>query len=519
MSITPFGPSGQTVPIRTLPSLSWKTPFNSITAAAVRITAPGFWNAEQLLFLGIILLGVILRLAKITHEFDPDEVFSAKVAGRSFLRMLESSLNDRSHPPLYYFLLWIWKRIMGPSEVATRLFSIALFVPFLFATRHFLRDFCSRTGIALTLFLLATSPFFVFYGQQTRLYSLLALLLAANLAALSNVCIRQDRKSYLLWFLSCALLVHTQYLSVVFIALASIVALLSGRIPPLRFLAYTLAGLVTVMPWVVAAFWDVILHGEAPLPQITWIRRPTLDDVQWFYASVFHHGENSILWFYEFIVDHLGKQYKYFILLVISIATAVFTFRLAARKIPFKAVIVLAYAFIPPLIFYLVSTFGPKSIFLPRQLLGTAFGCIILLGAAVPDSRPRTARFYIAACIVYGLISCSNIVTTDIRLNHKDMATYIVETFGNQTIVTQDDWDHLLPMVFYMDRPAYSLDVFNATHEELLFLCENGNCEEVYTGTFRSRATHLKSVTWGNEPWPCTLNLFKINAASATSNP
>lgn|GEM_PF-1476647 len=506
------------MPTRSHPSLSYR-PLQTITAAAARIATPGFWNAEQVLFLGIVLLGIILRLAKITHEFDPDEVFSAKVAGRSFLRMLESSLADRSHPPLYNILLWAWKQTIGPTEVATRLLSITLFVPFLFATRHFLRDFCSRTGTALALFLLATSPFFVFYGQQTRLYSLLALLLAANLAALSNVCIRQDRKSHLLWFLSCALLVHTQYLSVIFIALASIVVLLSGRIPPIRFLAFTLGGLITVAPWALAAFWNSIVLGGDLLPHITWIKRPTFDDAQWFYASVFHHGGNSVPWFYEFIADHLRTPYRYLILLALSVATAVFTARLAtARRIPDKAIIILAYAFLAPLMYYLISTFGPKSIFLPRQLLGAAFACIVLLGAAVPDSKPRMARTYIAACALYGLISCSNIVTTDIRLNHKEMADYIVATFDNQTLVTQDGWNHLLPMGFYMDRPVHRLGVFNATHEELLYLCENGKCEDVYTGEFRSRATHLKSVTWGVEPRSYTINLFKIHAASATGN-
>jgi mannosyltransferase len=489
----------------------------SIATQAARITAPGYWNVEQLLFLGIILLGLILRLAKITHEFDPDEVFTAKIAGRSFLRMIESTLADRPHPPLYNILLWAWKGIMGPTEVATRLFSIGTFVGFMVLTRMFLRKFCSNAQTLLALFLFATSPFFVFMDNRCAAMHCLRCSLAANLVALSNVCNRKDAKSHLLWLLSCALLVHTQYLSVIFIALESAVVILSGRIPRLVFLLYTLAGLATIAPWALAAFWDAMTHDGDPIPHIAWIRRPTFDDVQWFYAGLLHHGRNSVPWFYEFIADYLRAAHKYIATLTFAVAAALFSIRQAtAKKISIEATTLLAFAFIAPLIFYFISVFGPKSIFLPRQLVGTAIGCIVLLGAVVTESRALAARFYMAVLILYGLTAGFNVLTTDIRQNYKNMATYIVEQFDDWTLVTQDDWNHLLPMTFYADKPVYILKSFNSRDGEFLYLCESGHCEEVYTGELRSRAEFLKAVTWGKDPNACTINLFKVRQTPET---
>lgn len=501
------------------PAPKRKSSLPGIAVLTARLTAPVSWNVEFLLFQGIILLGLTLRLANITHEFDPDEIFTAKIAGRSFLDMLGSSLADRSHPPLYNILLWVWKRILGPTEVATRLLGICLFVPFMFMTRLFLRGFCSRTGSTLTLFLLATSPFFVFYGQTVRVYPLLSLLLVTNLAALTNVCTRQDRKSHLLWFVSCALLINAAYLSVVFIALESIVILTLDILPRLRFLACTLGGMATVIPWATAAFWGAIMHGGDPIPHISWIRHPTFEDIQWFYASVLHHGRNSVPWFFEFIYDHIGAHYKYLIMLAFSVATTLFTVRIAAAKrISAEAIIILAFAFVVPSIFYVISIFGHKSVFLPRQLMGAAFGCIVLLGTAVPESRKTLTGLYVTVCVLYGLIACSNILNTEIRPNHKEMAAFIASEFDNPKLVTQDDWDHLLPMIFYRDKPAYSLKYCNSTSEELLYLCENGHCEEVYTGRFRSRAEFLKAVSWGDYPGTTTINLFRIQAATRMDN-
>lgn len=95
------------------------------------------------------------------------------------------------------------------------------------------------------------------------------------------------------------------------------------------------------------------------------------------------------------------------------------------------------------------------------------------------------------------------------------MAAFVLEHYPNTPIVTEDDWAHLQPMMFYADRPTYRLISFNDTDKELLYLCDDGRCEDVYTGIFRSRAEHLKAVVCGERPAPCNLNLFLIHPTPA----
>ena len=488
----------------------------SIATQAARITAPGYWNVEQILFLGIILLGLILRLAKITHEFDPDEVFTVKIAGRSFLRMIESTLADRPHPPLYNILLWVWKRIMGPTEVATRLLSIGTFVGFMVLTRMFLRKFCSNTQTLLALFLFATSPFFVFYGQQVRCYALLAMLIALNLVALSKVYERSDTKHLAFWSLSCALLVHVQYVSVIFILLSATALLLHSKEPSRRFVIWTMLGLSSIIPWAIVAFGPAIFNGNDPVPHIFWIRPPSFSSVQFFYASVIHHGSNTVIWFVEFMVDFISNRYKIFSTIVFLFIAFLFILKIAIRrKICFYETIIFIFAFFVPALFFIISVYSPKSIFISRQLMISAFFCIVLIVYCIPKSKNIFSNIYISSCLIYGVVASKNFLSTDIHHNHREMAAFVLEHYPNTPIVTEDDWAHLQPMMFYADRPTYRLISFNDTDKELLYLCDDGRCEDVYTGIFRSRAEHLKAVVCGERPAPCNLNLFLIHPTPA----
>jgi uncharacterized membrane protein len=81
-----------------------------------------------------------------------------------------------NHPPLYFLLQWGAVRLFGQSEFALRLLSlvaIVLIVPLLYITGRQLVD--RRTGLAAAA-LGAISPMYLWYGQEARMYALLALL-------------------------------------------------------------------------------------------------------------------------------------------------------------------------------------------------------------------------------------------------------------------------------------------------------------------------------------------------------
>lgn len=124
----------------------------------------------------IILLALILRLARLT--FQPlwwDEGWSLYFTTTDVRTMLELTAVD-IHPPFYYLLLHLWIKLFGASVFSVRLLSAAIgtaTVPLLYAAG---RRLLGVKGALLAAFLLAISPFHIYYSQEARMYGLVTLL-------------------------------------------------------------------------------------------------------------------------------------------------------------------------------------------------------------------------------------------------------------------------------------------------------------------------------------------------------
>jgi uncharacterized membrane protein len=112
-----------------------------------------------------------------------------------------------------------------------------------------------RPGAALFVLLLgATSPFFVHYGQQARMYSLIAALTVLSVLLLLRLLDEPDSWSRaLIWGVSCTALQWSQYVAALVILpqLAAICRVASPNRP--RLLAVGALAMASVLPWFVAA--------------------------------------------------------------------------------------------------------------------------------------------------------------------------------------------------------------------------------------------------------------------------
>ncbi|MGH7225876.1 MAG: glycosyltransferase family 39 protein, partial [Gemmataceae bacterium] len=237
-------------------------------------------RAEFAAALAICLIGLGLRTVQIDYNFDSDEVFSAQMAEQPFDELIRQSLEDRAHPPLHNLLLSPWVQVFGPGEVSTRSFSVLCSAAFLIAAYCLLRKLMPPAPALGVLALLNVSPFFVYYGQTARPYSLLALVSAINLLAFLRLIEGPgDRRRLLLWTASCAGLVWTQYLAVLTIAVE--VAVLLPGLPRRNQLAVVIGGamgVAAILPWLIAAMGSQIVQRTDPLTRIVWIERPVPQD-------------------------------------------------------------------------------------------------------------------------------------------------------------------------------------------------------------------------------------------------
>ncbi len=139
------------------------------------------WPAPLL----VLLLAAALRLHEAgAQSLWNDEGNSVVQAGRSLADIALHAARD-IHPPGYYWLLHLWVRLTGTSELALRMLSALagiLTAALLYAAG---RRLFGRTAGLVAALILALSGFSIWYAQETRMYALLALWGAAALLLLA----------------------------------------------------------------------------------------------------------------------------------------------------------------------------------------------------------------------------------------------------------------------------------------------------------------------------------------------
>jgi uncharacterized membrane protein len=150
----------------------------------VWLAAPIFWRVPSrrsrlaaLLLVISGLAGLFLRLYGLDRSFWLDEFGTLWTVEGSMAQLLERVYTFHGQSPLYYVLLWFFVNVLGHSEIALRVFSLALGLATTYGV-YSLGDllFGKKTGlIAATLYWL--SPATVQFDSQARPYAL-ALLMA-----------------------------------------------------------------------------------------------------------------------------------------------------------------------------------------------------------------------------------------------------------------------------------------------------------------------------------------------------
>jgi len=171
---------------------------------------------EKFFLILILVLGLVLRITKLDQSFWLDEASQAQMSSLPVQQIWFDRQAD-FHPPLFYILSHYWLQL-GRSEVWLRLLPVSfgifnIYMIYLLAREIYLSSTPSPKlgeGNArgevlglLSAFLLATNPFHVYYSQEFRSYSLLALLGTISMLAFY--------KKHWSLFIFNALLFYTHY--------------------------------------------------------------------------------------------------------------------------------------------------------------------------------------------------------------------------------------------------------------------------------------------------------------------
>jgi mannosyltransferase len=241
---------------------------------------PHWARVGGFLFL-LVAVSVIVRTRYLNGEFWMDEGISVGIAGHP-LSAIPGILRHDGSPPFYYALLHVWMSLFGNSEAATHTLSLVcgtLCVPIGLWGGWSL--FGKRAGMMAAV-LFAFSAFITQYSQETRMYSLMALLgLLATIGFMHGFVFRR-RKYVILFSVAQALMLYTHAWGIFYGVGTAVAIAILWRISPEEdragllkdaVLAYVGAGIL-FLPWLpnflyqathTAAPWDSSPRFGAPV--------------------------------------------------------------------------------------------------------------------------------------------------------------------------------------------------------------------------------------------------------------
>ncbi|SDX66461.1 Dolichyl-phosphate-mannose-protein mannosyltransferase [Modestobacter sp. DSM 44400] len=197
-----------------------------------------------------LLAGVALRFVA-PADLWLDEAQSVAIA-RLPLPELFTALRQDGSPPLYSLLLHGWVGVFGQGAVAVRALSGLLGVLALPLAWVLGREVAGRRGAVVLTLLLASNPFLIRYSSETRMYSLLVLLVLATALAARWAVRSSGPVPVVALALGAAALLLTHYWAAYLIAVAGLLALAGlrrHRRPALRVLVALGLAALAFLPW------------------------------------------------------------------------------------------------------------------------------------------------------------------------------------------------------------------------------------------------------------------------------
>lgn len=411
----------------------------------------------------IVLAGTLLRCYQAGYSLAWDEVFSAQAAASSYLHLLRFTIEDQVHPPLYYSSLYVWMKIWGKSEIAIRSLSILFSVLFLVALYKLSKKFVTGLPSLFILFIVAISPFFVYYGSNARPYAMISLFSVLSTYFLFEA-LESPSNGMLsaLYGLSCLLLIYSQYMGVLILLPQLAVILWSGYAENKRTFWYGLLGTVSIIPWIASL---VLLDPSGHGPKVrSFLVKPDL-----------HMALSS----YEELFGWLPFRGTTRLVLLIS-AFVLGAVVLSYRSLHKKHIALLAGMMLfPPFSAFAASYLAPVSIWATRQLIGSAIFVFCLLGVGLSLQRRWIALLLGSVLSCWMLLTVSQGFPNFEQPDWKTIAAEVREKCASCGLVVEEKY-WFRPLTYYFSNDIYSVDEYEKKEpgaDRIAFFCRPIMCD------------------------------------------
>ena len=243
----------------------------------------------------VLLVSLYLRFKGLTTQsYWNDELATIVLTDpdNNLFQVIIETLRDKS-PPLYQFILWIWFKLFGFTELTGRSLSAVFGILAIPAMYFMAREYTDRDTALYASLLTGLNCYHIFYSQEVRSYGLFFLVTTLSLMCLSRLFRESNNRNLVLYTCLTICLVQVHYYGVlIYLAQLGVMYMYktvnntSHKIPARYFkinLYTTLGSMVLVIPFMV----------KNALKETTWIRIPD----PWFPVEYFirYFGDEVIV--------------------------------------------------------------------------------------------------------------------------------------------------------------------------------------------------------------------------------
>ena len=248
------------------------------------------------LFASIIILIRLLTLPMAHSLIHIDEYFTLEVVKLNFIDACRVIIGDY-HPPLYYMLLKVVKKLLLMTNIpldlisALKLFSILpYFILIIFSGTKIRKQYGWLTAGVFAFSVGIMSDFFISY-LKIRMYSWGIIFLLLGFIALYGVLTKSDKKSWMLLTIFAVLGAYTQYILamsfiVLYLLLLGYILLFKengfDRIGELKkWIVSSICGILLYAPWL-----PFLFRQTGKVSEEYWIATPDINEIfHYFYMS------------------------------------------------------------------------------------------------------------------------------------------------------------------------------------------------------------------------------------------
>jgi hypothetical protein len=440
------------------------------TAAGERVEGPAprvarmglNWpQTASLVVAGLTSLALALRLVGLDQSLFGDELFLWAIVDDRSLRQVFSVVHDTEKtPPLGFVLSWLVTRVDEAPEVVrvpSFVASVAT-VPLLYLLGR--RTVGRAAGVVAAAWF-ALSPFQIFYGTESRSYSLVAaLVVLSTLALLGALAEPRRRRWWALYVLASAAAVYTHYIAVLTLVPQAVWALWVHRESARKQLAAGALVVMAFLPWL-PSFVVQFENSADEARRISEAVPLTLSNVAEFAV------EPLVSRPWTPLSDLPGRVPLAVLLGLFLGLLSLVLFRLRTRGPSLRAslatrgglVVLLALA---PLVGLVLYSLRPNTSFLLSRNLSVAVPyALVLIGWLLTYPRTRVAA--VLSVTALGALAVGTVKTLDAdyqRPDARDAAAFIEARAPRSAPVVDVPGPHAIRTYLRPSRPVYTVTEF-----------------------------------------------------------